>query len=166
MIAQPPYRFPYTPNDVSSFSLTPNQRSGRNTSASGPHTSRFLRNELGRKRRSWTATYILYPSGEIKIGVPAGMGNSLYALPDAPITGFERGMMSSLVGDRTISIAMGCSLRVSLVSATKQGMVSKSFAVKSVSPLALTFCNVSLISVRNRDWNWRFFASSQRANVN
>jgi len=109
---------------------------------------------------------MLYPSGETKIGVPAGMDNSLYAFPDAPIIGFERGITSSLVGARMTSMAMGCNLRVSLVSATKQGMVSKSFAVKSSSPLALTLFNISLISVRNRSWNWGFFASSQRANVN
>ena len=109
---------------------------------------------------------MLYPSGEMKIGVPAGMGNSLYTFPDAPIIGFERGIRSSLVGARMTSMAMGCSLRVSLVSATKQGMVSRSFAVKSSSPLALTIFNVSLTSVRNRSWNWGSFASSQRANVN
>lgn len=98
-------------------------------------------------------TYMLYPSGEMKIGVPAGIGNSSYTSPDVPIIGFERGITSSSVGARMTSIAMGCSLRVSLVSATKQGMISKSFAVRSLSPLALTFLNASLISVRNRSWN-------------
>ena len=147
------YIFPYTPNDTSGFSFISNQRSGRNASASEPHTSRFLRNESKRKRRSRTVTHILYPSGEIKIGVPAGMGSSLYAFPDAPITGFERGIMSSLIGARITSRAIGCSLMVSLVTATKQGMVSKSFAVISLSPLALAFCNVSSISARNRSWN-------------
>lgn len=65
----------------------------------------------------------------------------------------EAGMMSSLIGDRAISRAIGCSLMVSLVSAINQGMVSKSFAVKSLSPLALILHNVSSISVRNRSWN-------------
>ena len=44
-------------------------------------------------------------------------------------------------------------------------MESKSFTVKSLSPLALTRFNVSTISARRLSWTCRLLASSQRANV-
>jgi len=95
---------------------------------------------------------MLYPSRDINIGVPAWIGNSLYIFPDAPITGFERGIMSSLVGALMTSMLMECTRSVSLMRATNQGIVSKSLAVKSLSPLALIPFNVSSISARNRSW--------------
>ena len=51
------------------------------------------------------------------------------------------------------------------VKATKYGILSKSLAVKSVSPLGLTFARVSLISARSLSWQSRCLANSQSARV-
>ena len=93
------------------------------------------------------AVHVHVVSQQIKISVPARLGNSLYTFPGAPTAGFERDI-TSLVGARTTSTPMGCTLRVSLTSITNRGIVSK-----SSSPLTLIPFSVSLIFVRNRSWN-------------
>ena len=55
----------------------------------------------------------LYPIVEIVIVVPLGMGNSVYTLPEVPTIGFERGRMSSSIGARGISTAIGLILNIS-----------------------------------------------------
>jgi len=51
-------------------------------------------------------------------------------------------------------------------TATKYGMESKSFTLKSLSPLTLIFSRVPVISARSFAWMWRFLANSQRPNAN
>ena len=51
--------------------------------------------------------YKLYPLIETVTGVPFGTGNSVYTLPEVPITGFVRGKTSSCIGMRTRSAATG-----------------------------------------------------------
>ena len=58
-------------------------------------------------------TYKLYPSADIVTGVPLGTGNSVYTFPEVPTIGFVRGRTSSSIGVRTISRAMGWTLKVS-----------------------------------------------------
>ena len=55
----------------------------------------------------------LYPIIEIVIGVPLGMGNSVYTLPEVPTIGFVRGRTSSSTGSRAISTATGSILKIS-----------------------------------------------------
>jgi len=55
----------------------------------------------------------LYPIVEIATVVPLGMGNSVYTFPEVPTIGFERGMMSSSIGVRGISTAIGLILNIS-----------------------------------------------------
>ena len=51
--------------------------------------------------------YKLYPIVEMVTAVPLGIGNSVYTLPEVPVIGFVRGRMSSCIGARTMSTAMG-----------------------------------------------------------
>jgi len=61
--------------------------------------------------------YKLYPIMETATGVPLGMGNSVYTLPEMPAMGFVRGRMSSSIGARVTSIAMGLILKASYTRA-------------------------------------------------
>ena len=117
----------------------------------------------------WNA-YKLYPIVEMVTGVPLGMANSVYTLPEVPTIGFVRGRTSSSLGVRSTSTATGLILKDSypwtesnlpsdrdankrpqrtFVTATRYGMLSKSLAVRSASPLALAFARDSLISARS-----------------
>jgi len=127
----------------------------------------------------------LYPIVEIVTVVPLGTGNSAYIFPEVPTIGFESGKISSSIGARGISTAMGLILKDSyakngmkfapgdtngrfqptFVTATRYGMLSKSLAVKSSSPLALAFARVSLISARSFSWQSRCLANSQSPKV-
>ena len=51
--------------------------------------------------------YKLYPIVEMVTVVPLGIDSSVYTLPEIPTIGFVRGKMSSSIGVRIISRAMG-----------------------------------------------------------
>ena len=55
----------------------------------------------------------LYPIVETVTGVPLGMGNSVYTLPEVPTIGFVRGRTSSSMGARAISTPAGSTLKIS-----------------------------------------------------
>ena len=114
-----PYRLPYIPTGDSTCPSISNQRSGRNTYASGPHKSWFLSQRItweiyrGSGSSYVKETYKLYPTVEMVIGVPLGMGNSVYTLPEIPTIDFVRGITSSCIGVRTTVTVMGLILKVS-----------------------------------------------------
>jgi hypothetical protein len=56
--------------------------------------------------------------------------------------------------------------RQTFPTASRYGIESKSFTVKSLLPLALIRSSVFTTSSRSLSWTWRFLASSQRPNVN
>ena len=63
-------------------------------------------------------------------------------------------------------VNMQTDCRRTFPTATKYGMESKSFTLKSLSPLALTSSRVFMISARSLSWMRGFLANSQRQNVN
>ena len=101
-----------------------------------------------------------------------------------PTMGVARGTTLSSVGTRGISNPTGWNLKVSCAvlrishcerihysgqtfpTASKYGIESKSSTMKSSLPLDLIRRSVSLISSRSLSWTCRFFASSQRVNIN
>ena len=137
-------------------------------------------------RGSKTKAHKLYPDIATVTVVSLGIGISVYTLPEIPTIGFVRGRTSSCAVVRLISVKMGQTLKTSyirsqlhfflaweyeqrsrrtLVMATKYGILSKSLAVKSASPLALTSARVSLISARSFCWRSGRLANSQSPKV-